>query len=142
MFGPKQLFHHHNIASLIICLLVLAALAAPIAVLAQAQYQPIEWGDYQAGKVKFTLSYAGLTKGCKLDQPNNSDQKFWINANASYNPDNYQIFSSDWLVARAFRNKSPMGNLSFRPYICLGLSDTAFAGGPSNVANKLFVWIR
>lgn len=131
-----------RITVVLVCLALVAMYLIPSVAMAQSLYQPIEWGAYQNGRVKYSLSYAGSVKGCKIDQPNNTDEKFWINANASYNPDNYRIFSSDWLVGRVFQDKSPMGNLNSRPYLCLGQRDTVLAGGAGNVAQRLFVWVK
>ena len=138
----KKNLYRFGFAVMLVTILWLSL--APIALALGNSYQPVEWETYQSSRPRYSLSYAGLVKGCKQDQPNNYDQKFWININASYNPDNYRIYSYDSTIQQNFSGKSPMGRdlSTIRPYLCLGQWDVFWAGGGSNVASKLFVWIK
>ena len=128
-------------------LLMITALLAIIvqmgaqSALAGASYQSVEYQQYGSG-TKYGFVSAGLTRGCKPDQPTNWDYKYYFAATGA-NSDRLRLSSNDSKAKSVFSGRSPMGaNLnSSYPYICIGISDAWAIGGPIEVPRKLYVWV-
>ncbi len=105
-----------------------------------AASQPVEWVS-NPNQWRYYLSYLGWGYGdCDWN-----DYAFRINKTFSADPNNYRIYSFNGDVQGAFSGKSPIGHNLETPYdayLCTGFTDTWSAGGPTNVANHLFVWVQ
>lgn len=107
---------------------------------ALAASQPVEWQG-SPNSFRYDLSYAGFGYGdCDWN-----DYGFHINKTFSADPDDYRIYSFDGDVQGAFSGTSPIGHNLETPndaYLCTGFTDTWDAGGPSDVADHMFVWVQ
>lgn len=110
---------------------------------AGASYQPVEWQTYTGG-ARYKLSYLGLVRGCKPDEPGNWDHKYKINLSSKVDPERLRIYSNNFFTQLVFKNKSPMGaNLSnpSQAYLCIGQRDN-WKLGPLWISDSLYVWAK
>lgn len=128
----------------VISLVAATLLAAPILAAGKSP-QPVEWETYIQGRRTYSLGSYWLQRDCKqAGRWADYDWKVRINANQSWDPDRYRIYSGDRTMREVFGGKAPMGVdlLSSSPAICIGVTDALRAGGISNVRSKMFSWIK
>lgn len=128
--------------ALLIAVIAIASISS-VALAVGADDQPVEW-EGNPGSLRWSLSYAGQGIFLGWDECDWNDYVFYVNKNASADPDRYRIYSFNSQVQSAFSGKSPIGHglQGTNPYLCLGFTDTLNAGGTGNVASNLFVWVK
>lgn len=132
--------------NLILAMLLAAAILMSLARVAFAgsSEQPVEW-EGNPGYIRYSLTSVGQGWLVSWDRCDNSDYVMRVNLNASYDPDRFRIYSYNSYVQNSFKGKSPIGYYLTTPgmqHLCVGFWDTRNAGGPFNVANNMFVWVR